>query len=143
VFAHVVFVQTKLPRPRSVRTIIKANRAAPAIGPYSQAILTGGLIFVSGQIPLDPETEKLITGNIVTQTHRVIQSIEAILEEAGAALKDVVHTTIFLIDLKDFSVMNGVYETYFKPPEPARSTVQVAGLPKGACIEINAIASLI
>ena len=141
-FARAAFVETKLPRPRSLRTTIKTNRAAPAIGPYSQAVLTSGLIFVSGQIPLDPKTGRLIIGNIDAQTHRVIQSIKAILEASGATLKDVVHTTIFLTDLKYFSVVNEVYATYFKPPEPARSTVQVTGLPNGSCIEVNAIASL-
>ena len=119
--------------------------AAPAaIGPYSQAVRSGQFLFVSGQIPLEPSTGELVgdsgSGLIAAQTHRVLQNLKAILEAADGSLADVIRTTVFLIDLDDFTSVNAVYATYFNVTEPARSTVQVAALPKGARIEIDAIA---
>jgi len=119
--------------------------AAPtAIGPYSQAVRFGQFLFVSGQIPLEPSTGELIrdsgSDGIASQTHRTLQNLKAILEAANGSLTDVIRTTVFLIDLDDFKSMNSVYATYFTLSEPARSTVQVAALPKGARIEIDAIA---
>lgn len=119
--------------------------AAPAaIGPYSQAVRSGQFLFISGQIPLEPSTGELVgdsgSGVIASQTHRVLQNLKAILEAADGSLADVIRTTVFLIDLDDFTSVNAVYATYFNVTEPARSTVQVAALPKGARIEIDAIA---
>ena len=119
--------------------------AAPAaIGPYSQAVRSGQFLFVSGQTPLEPSTGELVgdsgSGVIASQTHRVLQNLKAILEAADGSLADVIRTTVFLIDLDDFTSVNAVYATYFNVTEPARSTVQVASLPKGARIEIDAIA---
>ncbi len=116
--------------------------APKAIGPYAQAIAAGGLLFTAGQIPLDPATMKLVPGDIAAQTARVLDNLEAILRGAGATLKDVVKTTVFLADLSDFAAMNGVYAERFGAHRPARSTVQVAGLPAGARIEIDLVAKL-
>ena len=121
---------------------IETDHAAAAIGPYSQAIRVGQLLFISGQIALDPSTGKLVGTDIGHQTHRVMCSIGAILDAAGGSFDDVARMTVFLADLGDFAAMNAVYETYVGSPGPARSTVQVAGLPKGARVEIDAIASL-
>lgn len=125
-----------------MRTAIKTESAAAAIGPYSQAVRMGGLLFVSGQIPLDPTTGDLVAGGIAVQTDRVMCSIGAILEAAGTTFADVARTTIYLVDLDDFAKVNEVYGSYFSPPAPARSTVQVARLPKGALVEIDVVASL-
>ena len=124
------------------RAAIDTQAAATALGPYSQAIRAGQLLFISGQIPLDPATLELVGDDIGTQTHRVMRSIGAILDAAGASFEHVARTTVYLIDLGDFVEMNAVYETYVGAPGPARSTVQVAGLPKGSRVEIDAIASL-
>ena len=121
---------------------IKTDHAAAALGPYSQAIRVGQLLFISGQIALDPSTGELVGDDIVYQTHRVMRSIGAILDAAGGSFQDVARMTVFLADLGDFAAMNAVYETYVDSPGPARSTVQVAGLPKNARVEIDAIASL-
>ena len=121
---------------------IETDHAAAAIGPYSQAIRVGQFLFISGQIALDPSTGKLVGADIGHQTHRVMRSIGAILDAAGGSFDDVARMTVFLADLGDFAAMNAVYETYVGSPGPARSTVQVAGLPKGARVEIDAIASL-
>ncbi len=115
-----------------MRTAIETEGAAAAIGPYSQAVRVGPLLFVSGQIPLDPATGHLVDGEIGVQTDRVMRSIGAILEAAGATFAHVVRTTVYLTDLGDFPAMNEVYGTYFLTLAPARSTVQVSGLPKGA-----------
>ena len=125
-----------------MRTAIETDGAASAIGPYSQAIRAGQLLFVSGQVPLSPTTGELVTGDIGTQTHRVMRSIGAILQAAGASFEHVARTTVFLADLGDFPAVNEVYAAYFTTPAPARSTVQVAGLPKGARVEIDVIALL-
>jgi len=121
---------------------IQTTHAAAAIGPYSQAVLSGPLLFVSGQVPLDPSTGQVISDDIREQSHRVLKSLTGILEAAGGSLEHVVRTTVFLTDLRDFAAVNEVYATYFTAPFPARSTVQVAALPKGVSIEIDAIAVL-
>ena len=119
---------------------IRSHGAAAAIGPYSQAVRTGQFLFISGQIPIDPTEGQLVSDDIGAQTHRVLQSVGAILETAGASFEHVVRTTVFLTDLGDFAAMNEVYARYFRDLAPARSTVQVSALPKSARIEIDAIA---
>lgn len=123
------------------KKVINAAAAPKAIGPYSHAIDTGlGLIFTSGQIPIDPATGELVEGGIEAQTERVFQNLKAVLEEAGSSLEKVVKATVFLQDLKDFAMMNGIYGKYLGTDSPARSAVQVAGLPKGSLVEIEVIA---
>jgi 2-iminobutanoate/2-iminopropanoate deaminase len=123
------------------RSPIATDAAPKAIGPYSQAIQCGGLLFLSGQIPLDPATGQLVTGDIRLETERVMSNIEAVLTEAGATFEDVLKTTIFLTDLADFAAVNEVYGKRFEGvAPPARSTVQVAALPRGARVEIEMIA---
>jgi 2-iminobutanoate/2-iminopropanoate deaminase len=121
------------------RERIDTEGAPQAIGPYSQAIVSGEWIFTSGQIPLDPQTGEMVEGDVRAQTERVLLNLEAILEAAGASLRDVVKTTVYLADLNDFSAMNEVYARFFTDP-PARSTVQVARLPRDARVEIEAVA---
>ncbi len=117
--------------------------AAPAaIGPYSQAIVAGSLVFTAGQIPLDPATMELVTGDVATQTARVMENVKAVLEAAGASLQSVVRTTVFLSDMGDFAAMNEVYGRYFGDHKPARSTVQAARLPRDVKVEIDTIAVL-
>jgi 2-iminobutanoate/2-iminopropanoate deaminase len=125
-----------------MRQAVSTPSAPAAIGPYSQAIKTGSLLFVSGQIPIDPATGNLVDGDIAAQTHRVFQNIAGILTAAGATLDDVVRTTVYLADMNDFAAMNAVYATYFSSPAPARATVQAARLPKDSRVEIDVIASL-
>jgi 2-iminobutanoate/2-iminopropanoate deaminase len=125
-----------------MRTAVSTEKAPKAIGPYSQAVRSGQLLFVSGQIPIDPATGNLIAGDIAAMTHRVFANIREILAAAGASLDQVVRTTVFLADMNDFAAMNEVYATYFSQPAPARSTVQAARLPKDARVEIDVIASL-
>ena len=124
-----------------MRQAVATPSAPKAIGPYSQAIRAGSLLFVSGQIPLDPVTGQMVEGSIAAQTHRVFQNLGAILEAAGASFDHVVRTTVFLTDMNDFAAMNAVYATCFASPAPARSTVQVSRLPKDARVEIDVIAS--
>jgi 2-iminobutanoate/2-iminopropanoate deaminase len=119
---------------------VNSLSAPAAIGPYSQAIDAGDLVFTSGQIPLDPKTGELVTGDIGAQTERVLENLAAVLEAAGCAFGDVVKTTIFLTDLANFQAVNAVYAKRFTASPPARSTVQVSALPKGAHVEIEAIA---
>jgi len=126
----------------ATRQAVSTDQAPKAIGPYSQAIRAGELLFVSGQVPLDPATGTLVEGDIGVQTHRVMQNVKAIVEAAGASLDAVVKTTIYLADLGDFKAVNEVYGGYFTAPAPARATVQVARLPLDARVEIDAIASL-
>jgi 2-iminobutanoate/2-iminopropanoate deaminase len=119
--------------------VISSDKAPKAIGPYSQAIRNGELLFLSGQIPADPVSGS-ISGDIKAQTHQVFKNITAILAAAGASLQNVVKTTVFLKDINDFASMNEIYQSYFVKNPPARSCVQVAAIPKGALIEIEAIA---
>ena len=125
-----------------MRQAISTDAAPKAIGPYSQAVRAGSLVFVSGQIPLDPATGAMVDGDVAAQTHRVFANLKAILEAAGASLDNVVRSTVYLADMNDFAVVNGVYGTYFSSPAPARATVQAARLPKDARVEIDVIASL-
>lgn len=119
-----------------------ATKHAPApIGPYSQGVIAGGLLFVSGQIPIDPATDKLIQGDIKAQTEQVLKNILAVLKEAKMGPENVVKTSVFLADLADFAQMNEVYGQYLGKEPPARSTIQAAALPKGARIEMDVIAA--
>ncbi len=122
------------------KKVIKTDQAPAAIGPYEQGIEVGGFLFTSGQIALDPATGNFLEGNIEEETELVIKNIEAILTAAGLTLKDVVKTTVYLTDLGHFGRVNQVYENFFGESKPARACVQVAALPKGAQIEIDAIA---
>ena len=119
---------------------ISSPGAPKAIGPYSPAIRAGQLLFVSGQVPIDPATGNMITGGIADQTRRVLDNIGELLLAAGRSFGDVVRTTVFLADMNDFAAMNEVYGEYFAEPYPARATVQVARLPKDALVEIDVIA---
>jgi 2-iminobutanoate/2-iminopropanoate deaminase len=121
---------------------VSTTKAPGAIGPYSQAIIAGNLLFASGQLPINPETGKMPEGSIESRARQVFENLRAIVEEAGGSLNDVVKTTVFLTNLQDFKEMNEVYATYFSAPFPARSAVQVAALPLGADIEMEAIISL-
>ena len=123
-----------------MREAVSSRSAPAAIGPYSQAVRAGSLLFVSGQIPLDPDTGSLIAGDVAAQTHRVFRNLTAILEAGGASLADVVRTTVYLADMNDFAAMNEVYASYFSVPAPARSTIQAARLPRDARVEIDVIA---
>lgn len=125
-----------------MRQAVATDQAPKAIGPYSQGIRAANLLFVSGQIPIDPSTGTLIQGDIAAQTRRVFENLSAILKAAGGSLDNVVRTTVFLADMGDFAAMNEVYAGYFTTPAPARSTVQAARLPKDARIEIDVIAVL-
>lgn len=123
------------------KKVINATAAPKAIGPYSHAIDTGiGLIFTSGQIPVDPTTGELVQGGIEAQTEQVFQNLKVVLEEAGSSFEKVVKATVFLQDLKDFITVNNIYAKYLGTDSPARSAVQVAGLPKGSLVEIEVIA---
>lgn len=126
----------------SAREAIATDGAPKAIGPYSQAVRVGNLLFCSGQIPLDPATGQLVTGDIAAQTRQVFANIGAVLAAAGGGFAQVARTTVYLADMNDFAAMNEVYATYFDSPAPARSTIQAAGLPKTARIEIDVIAVL-
>ncbi len=118
---------------------VTTDKAPKAIGPYSQAIAANGMVFASGQIPLNPETGTLVTGSIGDQTRRVLDNLKAVLESAGSGLHKVVKTTVYLADMGDFDEMNKVYAEYFEATKPARATVAVARLPKDARVEIDAI----
>jgi 2-iminobutanoate/2-iminopropanoate deaminase len=122
------------------RQALATDRAPQAIGPYSQAIRAGGFLFVSGQIPLDPETGTLVAGDIAVQTRRVVDNLAAILAAAGASFADVVKTTVYLLDMDDFAAMNAVYGAAMLTPPPARSTVQVSRLPRDVRVEIDVVA---
>jgi len=123
-----------------MRQVIATDRGPKAIGPYSQAIKATGLVFLSGQIPLDPATQQLIEGDVGAQTERVLQNIIGILDAAGTSLSRVVKTTVFLKSMNDFAAMNEVYGRHFAAEPPARSTVEVARLPKDVLVEIDVIA---
>lgn len=122
--------------------IVSTEAAPPAIGPYAQAIIAGGFLYSAGQIPLDPGTRTIVEGDIVPQTRQVMQNLEAVLAAAGATWKDVVKTTVYLQDMADFARMNEVYSAVIGDARPARSTVQVAGLPRGVLVEIELVAHL-
>ena len=124
-----------------MKQAISSAGAPKAIGPYSQAVKAGQLLFLSGQVPLDPVSGQMIEGDIAAQTRRVFENLGAVLEAGGRSFADVVRTTVFLADMNDFAAMNEVYGQYFKEPYPARATVQVARLPKDARVEIDLIAS--
>ncbi|MCS7026295.1 MAG: RidA family protein [Bryobacteraceae bacterium] len=122
-----------------MKEIISCSGAPKAIGPYSQAVVYNGLVYVSGQIPLDPETGQLVGGDIAAQTHRVLRNLKAILEAAGSSLEQVLKTTVFLQDLNEFAAMNEVYAEYFPAHPPARATVEVRRLPRDVKVEIEAV----
>ena len=123
------------------KSAVSAPDAPKAIGPYSHAIRTGQLLFISGQVPIDPATGNLIDGDITAQTQRVMNNLDAVLKAGGLSFQHVVRTTIFLADMSDFLAVNAVYGTFFSEPYPARATVQVSRLPKDARVEIDAIAA--
>jgi 2-iminobutanoate/2-iminopropanoate deaminase len=121
---------------------IKTINAPSAIGPYSQAVRSGDLLFISGQIPLDPSTGEMVSNDIEAATHRVLRNLDAIARAAGAGLGQIVKTTIFLANMNDFTTVNEIYASYFTGTPPARSTIQVAALPRDAQVEIEAVVSL-
>jgi len=123
-----------------MKTIVSTEQAPKAIGPYSQAVIANGLIFLSGQIPLNPATNQLVEGDIAVQTERVIENLKAVLEAGGSSLANVVKTTVFLKDMGEFARMNEVYSRYFASEAPARSTVEAARLPRDVRVEIDCIA---
>jgi 2-iminobutanoate/2-iminopropanoate deaminase len=125
-----------------VREAVSTKAAPAAIGPYSQAVRSGNMLFLSGQIPLDPATGSMVPGGIEAQTRQVFTNIGAILEAAGASFDHVVSATVYVADLNDFAKVNEIYATYFTAPAPARATVQVARLPKDSLVEIQVIAVL-
>ena len=124
----------------SQRDVISTNDAPKAIGPYSQAIRANGFIFLSGQTPIDPATQQLISGSIAEQTERVLRNLEAVLKQAGSSMSKVVRCSVFLKDMNDFAAMNEVYGKFFPSNPPARTTLQAAKLPKDCQVEIDAIA---
>jgi 2-iminobutanoate/2-iminopropanoate deaminase len=123
-----------------VRVKVQTDKAPAAIGPYSQGIRAGNLVFVSGQIPIDPETGNFVEGGVGEQTEQVLKNLSAVLEAAGSSLSQVVKTTVFLADMKEFGAMNEVYAKFFTGEPPARATVAAAGLPRDARVEIEAVA---
>lgn len=125
-----------------MKEIISTENAPGAIGPYSQAIKAGGMLFCSGQIPIDTATGEFVEGGVVEQTEQVLRNLKAVLEAAGAGISNVVKTTVFLADMNDFGAMNEVYAKYFGDDKPARATVQAARLPRDARVEIDCIAVL-
>ena len=126
-----------------MKTVISTTNAPAAIGPYSQAIRVGNIIFTSGQIPIDPATGAFVEGGIKEQTRQSLLNVKAILNEAGTTMDHVIKTTVFMADMNDFAEMNSVYSEFFNTPYPARSAVAVKTLPKGALIEIEVIAETI
>ena len=124
------------------KKIVSTEKAPKAIGPYSQAICIEGLVFTAGQVGLDPATMELVEGGIETQTRQVLTNLSHVLDAADSGLNFVIKTTVFLKDMADFSAMNAIYAEFFPGKPPARSTVQVAGLPKGALVEIECVAFL-
>ena len=124
------------------KEVIHTDAAPAAIGPYSQAVKAGGLVFCSGQIALDPQTKQVIEGDVADETRQVMKNLTAVLEAAGSGLDRVVKTAIFLTDLGDFAAVNEAYGTFFKDAPPARATIQVAALPLGVRVEIEAVAEV-
>jgi 2-iminobutanoate/2-iminopropanoate deaminase len=125
-----------------MKTLISTENAPKAIGPYSQAVVHNGLVFLSGQIPLDPSTGQLVDGDISAQTERVLENIQAVLKASGSSLDQVLKTTVFLKDMSDFPKMNEIYARYFPSAAPARSTVEAARLPRDVQVEIDCIAAV-
>ena len=125
-----------------MKEVVATELGPNAIGPYSQAIKANGMVFLSGQIPLDPGTQQNVEGDVARQTERVLENLKAVVQAAGSSLDRVVKTTVFLADLNDFAAMNEVYARYFQNQPPARSTVEVARLPRDARVEIDLIALL-
>ncbi len=125
-----------------MKTIISTEQAPKAIGPYSQAVISNGFAFLSGQIPLDPATNQLIDGGIAAQTERVLENLKRVLEAAGSSLDRVVKTTVYLKDMGEFAKMNEVYGRYFTSNAPARATVEAARLPRDVAVEIDCIAAV-
>jgi 2-iminobutanoate/2-iminopropanoate deaminase len=125
-----------------MRESVSSESAPAAIGPYSQAIRAGSLLFLSGQIPLDPKTSAIVEGDVSAQTHQVFANLKAILEAGGTTFDTVVKTTVYLADMNDFATVNEIYGTYFSSPAPARATVQAARLPRDVRVEIDLIAYL-
>ncbi len=124
----------------ATKQIVKPAKSAPAVGPYNHAVRVGEMLFCAGQIPIDPATSNLVEGDIKVQTERVLQNVKAILDDQGLTFTNVVKSTVFLTNLADFGGMNEIYAKYFTGDFPARSTIQVAALPKGAIVEIEVIA---
>lgn len=124
----------------STKKVVSPTGSPTAVGPYNHAVRLGDLLFCSGQIPLDPATGELVSGDIRAQTERVLDNIQILLADQGLAMSNIVKTTVFLTDLADFPAMNEIYASRFSSDYPARSTVQVAALPKGACVEIEIVA---
>lgn len=124
------------------KEIISTNEAPAAIGPYSQAVKVGDIVFVSGQIPLDPATGEMVPGDVEAQTKRVMENLRAVLAAAGAGFEHVVRSTIYLTNLGDFAKVNAIYGSYFPKEPPARATVQVSALPRGSQVEIDVVAHL-
>ena len=125
-----------------MRQVVKTGKAPEAIGPYAQAIKAGGFVFVSGQIPIDPDTGQFVSGGIAEQTRQVMQNLAAVLDAAGSDLQLVVKTSVFLADMEEFAAMNEVYGKFFGDEPPARATVQAVRLPRDARVEIEAVALL-
>ncbi len=121
---------------------VNTDQAPQAIGPYSQAVIAGNLAFLSGQIPLDPETMEIVPGGIESQTHRVFKNLIAVINACGASTTDVIKLTIYLTDLAKFPTVNEIMAGYFSEPYPARATIEVSGLPRGALVEIDAVVAL-
>ncbi len=123
-----------------MKETISTEKAPGAIGPYSQAVKAGNMVFCSGQIPIDPTTGEFVSNNVAEQTHQVLTNLSAVLEAAGTSLNNVVKTTVFLADMDDFTAMNEIYAEFFNDNKPARATVQAARLPRDARVEIDCIA---
>jgi len=122
------------------RETIETDRIAPSVGPFSAAVRAGNFLFLSGQVALDPATGKLIAGDVGAQTEQIFSNIAAVLDAAGKSFDDVIKTNVFLADMADFGAMNAIYGRYFQTPYPARTTIQAAGLPLGAAVEIEVVA---
>ena len=122
--------------------IVNTDQAPSAIGPYSQGVVAGGILYASGQIPLDPQSGEIVSGGIAAQTKQVLQNMKAVVEAAGCNMNQVVKVTIYIVDMQQFSVVNEVYGTFFSAPFPARACVEVSKLPKGVEVETDAIANL-
>jgi 2-iminobutanoate/2-iminopropanoate deaminase len=137
---HGLFAESEKEVASTVRQTVATKSAPGAIGPYSQAVVAGGFVFASGQIPLDPATGEFVAGGVAEQTEQVLRNLTEVLKAAGCGLEDVVKTTVFLADMNDFAAMNEAYGRYFKIDPPARSTVQAARLPRDARVEIDVVA---